>query len=421
MRALLALVLLAGLAPQAVRSQEAGLSSEGLRKVRGVLEKLIEEKRIAGGVVLVVRNGKTALHEAAGRQDLEAAKPMAPDTIFRICSMTKPVTSLALMMLHEEGRLALSDPVSKFIPEFGALKVSVKSGNAWSEVPVEREVTVHHLLTHTAGLTYGFYNREPFSALYRKAGVSDGLVETEGTIAENCRKLATCPLLFQPGTKWDYGLSVDVLGRVVEVASGLSLDEFFRRRIFGPLGMKDTHFRLPPEKLPRLAAVYRPKADQTIERQPDGPIPLGPSSYSSTYPYAGPSAFFSGGAGLVSTASDYARFLQMLVNGGELDGTRLLKTETVRTMTRDQVPGLTLAFESHGDRFGYGFGVVSEAARDRGLGSPGTISWGGFYHTYFFADPSKKLVAVVMTQLYPWRHLTMRDDFRKAVYQALLD
>jgi CubicO group peptidase (beta-lactamase class C family) len=406
---------------QDVRPEEVGLSSEGLRKVRGLLTKLVEEKKIAGGVALVARNGKVALHAAAGFQDLEAGTPMAPDTIFRICSMTKPVTSLALMMLVEEGRLALSDPVSKFIPEFRGVKVAEKRGDAYVEVPPEREVTVRHLLTHTAGLTYGFYGRAHFSELYRRAGVSDGLVETEGTMGENCRRLASCPLQFQPGARWDYGLSTDVLGRVVEVASGLTLDEFFRRRIFEPLRMKDTAFRVPPDKRPRLAAVYRPKADQTVERQPDGPIPLGASSYSSTYPHSGPGTFFSGGAGLVSTAPDYARFLQALLNEGELDGARLAKPETVREMIRDQVPGLRLAFETHGDRFGLGFGVVSEAARDRGLGSAGTFSWGGFYHTYFFADPRKNLLGVVLTQLYPWRHMTLWKDFREAAYRALLD
>ncbi len=413
MRRSLVLVALAlvGCAPSQARPEEAGLSAEGLRKVSGVLEKLVAERKVAGGVALVARNGRTVLLEAVGHQDLEAGKPMAPDTIFRICSMTKPVTSLAVLMLHEQGKLALSDPVSRYIPEFRATKVGAEGA------PLEREVTIHHLLTHTSGLTYGFFNREPFSALYRKAGVSDGLVETEGTIADNCRKLAACPLLFQPGTKWDYGLSTDVLGRVVEVASGMTLDRFFRNRIFEPLGMKDTHFRLPKDKLPRLAAVYRPRKDQTIERQPDGPLPLGPSSYSSTYPTSGPEGYFSGGAGLVSTAADYARFLQVFVDGGG----GLVKLETVKAMTSDQVPGLTLAFDAHGDRFGYGFGVVSGAAKDKGLVSPGTISWGGFYHTYFFADPKKKLAGVVMTQLYPWNHMTMWSDFRAAVYGALLD
>jgi len=400
------LPVLAALALQGPPPAAAQERAPGVVGVRKVLEKLVEEKKVAGGVLLVARDGKVAALEAVGLQDAEAGTPMKADTIFRICSMTKPVTSAAVMILADDGKLSLDDPLSKFVPEFK-----------------ERSpISVRQLLTHTSGLTYGFYNKGAVSKRYAELGVSDGLAEAEGTIADHVRKLAQAPLLCEPGTRWEYGLSTDVLGRVVEVASGKSLDAFFQERIFGPLGMKDTHFRLPAEKRGRLATVYRPRAaDKAIERLPDGPNALGPSFYSPTYPYSGPGTHFSGGAGLVSTASDYARFLQMLVNGGELDGTRILRKETVGAMTSNQVGELKLAFETHGDRFGFGFGVVSEAAKDKGLGSPGTFSWGGFYHTYFFADPKERLVGVILTQLYPWNHLSMWKDFRQSVYRALQD
>lgn len=403
--------------PSVVAPESVGLSSRGLQKVRETLDGLVREKRVAGGAALVARRGRVAWQAAVGFRDAASGSPMAVDTLFRICSMTKPVTSVAVLMLRDERKLSLADPLSKFLPEFARARVAVKEGDSFRTVEAEREITIRHLLTHTSGLTYGFFGKPPFAGLYAKAGVSDGLVETEGTIGENCRRLAAAPLLFQPGTAWEYGLSTDVLGRVVEVASGMTLEEFFRRRIFEPLGMRDTGFRVPREGLARLATVYRPGADKTIERQPDGPLALGSSSYSSTYPHAGPGTFFSGGAGLVSTAGDYARFLQMLLNGGE----GLLKRESVAEMTSDQIAVLAIAFDAHGDRFGYGFGVVSEAAKDRGLGSPGTYSWGGFYHTYFFVDPRRELIGVVMTQLYPWSHLTLWSDFRRGVYAALLD
>ncbi len=403
--------------PRVVPPEAVGLSSEKLRGIHELLEGLVEEKSIAGGVALVAREGEIAYLDAVGWQDVEAATPMATDTIFRICSMTKPVTSVAVMILVDEGLVSLDDPLSKFIPEFKDVRVFAAGSS--EGVPVERAITIRHLLTHTSGLTYGFIG-SPVSELYRKGGVSDGLIETDGTTGDNAVRIASMPLLFKPGTAWSYSLATDVLGRLVEVASGRTLDAFFSERIFEPLGMKDTHFVLPAEKRSRLAAVYQPGADDTIERLPEGRNETGGVVYSASYPYRGSGRYFSGGAGLVSTVPDYARFLRMLLAGGELDGARILKPSTVELMTRDHCAGLEGLFDNHGDGFGLGFGVVTEAAGDRGLGSVGTYSWGGFYFTYFWVDPVEELIGIVMAQLYPWGEHALWSDFRRLAYEAIL-
>lgn len=410
----------------AIRPEEAGLSGEGLRGLRALLEENVAKKSVAGAVGLVARKGKVAWLEAVGSAEIDAGRPMTPETIFRICSMTKPITSVAAMILAEEGKLSLDDPVSKFIPEFTDSRVFVKTppANGGAEgfelAPAKRGITVRDLLTHTSGLTYGFLGHPHLSELHKKAGITEGLIETDLTLAENARRIASLPLVHQPGTAWEYGLSTDVLGRVVEVASGMSLDAFFKKRIFDPLGMKDSHFRIPAEKRPRLAAAYRP-GKEGIEELPDGPVGSEAFRYSASYPYAGPGTYHSGGAGLVSTVPDYARFLLMLRNKGELGGARILKKETVEDMTRSHTDGVPIVIQNHGDKFGLGFGVVTPAAKDRGLGSEGTFSWGGFYYTYFWVDPEKDVVAIVMAQLHPWDGRTLWDDFRKRVYAAVMD
>jgi len=410
-----------------VRPEKVGMSSERIRELHSLLQGLVDKKQIAGGVGLVIRRGRAAYFDAVGLQDVETKAPMAVDTIFRICSMTKPITSVGALMLVEQGKLALNDPVAKFIPEFRNAPVVVleppkKEGDpkAYRHMPIERPMTIQHLLTHTSGLTYGLMGREYLLDHYRRVGVSDGLIETEGTMADNVKKLASLPLKFQPGSDWEYGLSADVLGRVIEIVSGETLDSFFQKRIFGPLKMTDTHFRLPPAKRDRLATVYQPKADKAIERLPDGPARRGYASYSATYPYKEPVRYFSGGAGLISTLRDYARFLRMLAEGGKLEGVRLLKEETVALMTRNHCDPARVWIKSHGDGFGLGVGVVTEAAKDQGFGSVGTYSWGGFFHTYFWVDPKEEMIGIVMTQLYPWDHMTLFGDFRKLAYAALV-
>ena len=392
----------------------AGLAPEVLKKIDAMLSSSVEKKHIASGVALVARRGVVGHLAAVGSQDAEAGVPMRPDTIFRIASMTKPVTSVAAMILVDDGKLSLDDPISKFLPEFKGPRVH-KAGQ--EPAPAGREITVRHLLTHTSGITYRFRGG-PVGELYAKAGVCDGLSQTDDTLADNVRRIAAQPLLHEPGAAWEYGLNTDVLGRVVEVASGQSLDEFFRARIFEPLGLRDTHFFLPEGKERRLAALYEPGPDKTIRRVGDEPVTTGPLIFSSTYHYRGPRKLHSGGAGLASTASDYARFLHMLLDGGAFGGKRVLKEETVRAMTRDQIGDLKMAVGTHGSRFGYGFGVVMNKGETKDAPSVGTFSWGGAFYTSFFVDPERRLVGVLLTQIFPSAHLTLRQDFQRLALAA---
>jgi CubicO group peptidase (beta-lactamase class C family) len=400
-------------------ARAAGFKTGGLDRVGEALEREVAAGHIAGGAALVARHGKVVYVATKGMRDAEAKAPMTADTVFRIASMTKPITSTAVMILVDDGKLAVDDPVSKYLPEFKNPKVLADD----STRPAAREITVHDLLTHTSGLTYRFFDKPVLGKLYARAEVSDGLSETPGTIGDNVRRLAALPLLNDPGTAWEYGLSTDVLGRLVEVVSGWTLDQFFRERIFTPLKMNDTYFLLPQDKRPRLAAVYAPGSDpkKTARRVSDGPMQAGALVYSATYPVWDESQYYSGGAGLVSTLGDYARFLQMLVNRGELDGTRVLKPETVDRMTKNQVGNLGGVFFEHGDRFGYGFGIVTESGRGVQVASPGSFSWGGIFYTYFWADPKRDLIGVMVTQIYPSDHLTLRQDFQKLVYEALAE
>ena len=293
-------------------------------------------------------------------------------------------------------------------------------------VPARREITIHDLLTHTSGLTYRFFDT---TGLYAAAGVSDGLCETPGTIADNVARIAKLPLVHQPGTTWQYSLSIDVLGRVVEVASGRTLDEFFRERIFGPLGMADTYFIVPESARQRLAALYTPGPDKSIRRVGTGKLAAGTVIYSATYPTWDASRYFSGGAGLSGTIGDYARFLQMLANRGELDGARLLRPETVDLMTSNQIGELRIGFPHHGDAFGYGFGILTPAGKTESfrksvyddVATAGTFSWGGIFNTYFWVDRERHLIGILMTQIYPSDHLKLREEFKRLSYEALAE
>ncbi len=394
-------------------AKAAGLTRDGVTRLQALLEGAVEKKQVAGAVGLVRRRGQLCYLHAVGLQDAEAKTPMDSGTLFRIASMTKPITSVAAMMLVEDGKLSLDDPVSKYVPEFKGQKV-LAPGQA--PVPAEREVTVRDLLTHTSGITYRFRGGD-LGGLYAKAGISDGLTPNDGTIADNVKKIGAQPLLFQPGTAWDYGLNTDVLGRVIEVASGKDLDTFFRERILTPLGMRNTAFFPPKEALPGLAALYTVNADTSLKRVGEEPVTAGALVYSANYPYKGSKKYYSGGAGLVSTAEDYGRFLQMLLDGGKAGGKRLLKAETVKDMTTNHIGDKNMWITEHGDGFGYGFGV--ESGKRKGPASAGTYSWGGIFNTYFFVDPKKEVVAVLMTQLFPSDHLTLRADFQKRVYEAL--
>ena len=372
--------------------EEVGMSSERLKRVTATMQRYVDRHEIAGAVTLVARRGKVVHFEAIGHRDVETNAPMTTDSIFRIASMTKPVTSIAAMMLWEEGHFQLNDPISRWLPEFAAMQVSAggNEGDSARLVPA-RPITVRQLLTHTSGI----------------ATDVDRTGRRERPLADWVQKLSDLPLNFQPGEAWEYGHATHVVGRLVEVISGQSLDEFFRERIFEPLGMDDTGYFVPPDKLNRRAAVYGPDDQGKIRRSNS---PFGSASE--------PPVFFSGTGGLVSTAADYVRLQQMMLNGGELDGVRLLGRKTVELMTANHVGGL---FRRTGEGFGLGYAVTTDVADTGEPGSVGLFYWYGRFNTAFFVDPEEELIGIVMTQLSPNGHLRTRQTFRVSVYQAIID
>jgi len=397
------------------KPETVGLSSERLERISTAVQKSIDDKRIAGAVTLVVRRGHVAWFKAQGMADREGSKPMRNDSIFRICSMTKPITSVAVMMLYEAGHFLLGDPVSKYLPEFKNMKVLVKptTGEPYT-IPATKEITIRDLLRHTSGLTYD--SNHDLGRYYHDANVGTGLLQYDGTIEDNVKRLAAQPLLFNPGDRWEYSLGVDVLGRLVEVISGKPLDEFFRTRIFEPLGMKDTYFYLPDNKVERLATAYTYYTDKGLNRFPDTPITEATFSYSADYPYRGPRKLFAGGAGLVSTAADYARFCQMMLDGGKWGNTRLLSRKSVELMSQDQLGKI-----GPDQGFGLGFGVDGVKAPLAELGSPGQYAWGGFFYTAFTIDPKEQMIVIFMGQLHPTGGLTLDNETRVLAYQAIND
>jgi len=397
------------------KPEAVGLSLDRLERIGTAVQHDIDDQRIAGGVTMVVRRGHVAWFKAQGMMDREAGKPMRTDTMFRICSMTKPITSLAVMMLYEEGHFLLSDPVSQYLPEFKNPRVLVKpaAGEPYS-IPATRGITIRDLLRHTSGLTYP-WNAE-LGPLYKSANVASGLLPYDGSIEDSVKRLAAIPLLFNPGERWEYGLGVDVLGRLVEVVSGKPLDEFFRARIFEPLGMKDTYFYPPDPKLERLATAYTYDAEKGLRRFPDSPITEGLFVYSADYPYRAPKKLFSGGAGLVSTAADYARFCQMMLEGGKLGNMRLVSRKSIELMSQDQLGKI-----SADQGFGLGFGVEGVKGPLSELGSPGEYNWGGFFYTAFSIDPKEQMIVIFMGQLHPTGDLTLDHRVHALAYQAIND
>ena len=399
----------------AAKPESVGLSSDRLERIATVVQHDIDDKRIAGAVTLVVRHGKMAWFKAQGMADREAEKSMPTDAMFRICSMTNPITSFAVMMLYEEGKFLLDDPVSKYLPEFKNSKVLVKpASGATYTIPATKEITIRDLLRHTSGITYQW--NDDLGPMYEKAEVASGLLQYDGTIGDSVKHLAGLPLLFNPGDKFEYSLGVDVLGRLVEVVSGKPLDEFFRMRIFEPVGMKDTYFFPPDNKLNRLATAYTYYPDKGLNRFPDSPIREGSFVYSADYPSRGPKKLFSGGAGLVSTAMDYARFCQMMLDDGKVGNTRLLSRKSVELMTHDQLGKI-----SPDMGFGLGFGVDGVKAPLSELGSVGSYDWGGFFYTAFSIDPKEQMIVIFMAQLHPTGDLTLDRQVHELAYQAIND
>ena len=398
-----------------VEPEAVGLSTERLSRIDKVMEMHVEQRKIAGGVTLLARHGKIAHLGAYGMMDVEAGKPMTSDTIFRIASMTKPITSVAVMMLYEEGHFRLHEPVSNFIPAFKKMHVlPPEDAEAPTPVPATHQITIWNLLTHTDGLTYHWNER--LGQQYTDADITHGLLQDDSTLEEKMKILATIPLLHQPGAQVEYGMSIDVLGYLVEVVSGMSLDAFFSERIFKPLGMKDTHFFIPEAKRERLATVYERTKDGPITRKSQEPTIEGSLIYSTDYPYNGPRTYFSGGGGLVSTVSDYVRFAQMMLNGGKFNGVRLLSRKTVELMTTNQLAKMDIDYG-----FGLGFGVVRDASDLREIGSVGRYGWGGFFFTNFFVDPQEQMIGIFMCQLHPSGGLDLGERIRILSYQAIAD
>ena len=401
--------------------ERLGLDPDRLERIVTLVEQAVERQEIAGAVTLVARLGRVGHLEAVGWRDVDTRAPMETGTLFRIASMTKAVTSVAAMQLYESGALMLDDPVSSHLPAFASVRVlEPGSGSEPRLAPLDRPITIRHLLTHTSGLSYRFLAPPRLAPRYIEAGITDGLAQTPGTVGEMVDRLAALPLLHQPGERFTYSLGVDVLGRVVEVVSGRSLADYMRDEIFEPLGMVDTGFFRDAADADRYASVYAPGADGLVE-VPSEPVssPDGRTVHSAGYPYDGPRTYHSGGAGLTSTISDYARFLLALLNGGELDGARILGRRTVRLMTRDHLAGLGVP--DTGQRFGLGFAISGDPGVTGGPRSEGAFGWLGFFNTVYWVDPEEQLVAIIMTQLYPNNRSRLTDRFEVAVYSAIVN
>jgi CubicO group peptidase (beta-lactamase class C family) len=400
---------------------EAGFDDERLRRIDRHFARYVDDGRLPGWLLAVTRAGRVVHVSTYGQRDMEAGQPIELDTVFRVYSMTKPVTSVAAMMLYEEGAFELKDAVSNFIPSFADVRV-YRQGSALRPVtePATEPVRIWHLLTHTSGLTYGFHHAHPIDAIYRSQGFEWGSPPGMD-LAACCDAWAAIPLLFQPGSEWNYGVSSDVLGRVVEVASGQSLDRFFDERIFRPLGMDDSAFSVGAGDAERLAALYMPDpaTGRAVRLDPLGDLALRPPDT------------LSGGGGLVSTAADYHRFTQMLLNEGELDGVRLLGSRTVRYMTQNHLPGgadleafgrpLFAETTFDGTGFGLGFSVLVDPVKNKVLASPGEFAWGGAASTAFWVDPVEQVTALFLTQLLPSSTYPIRPQLKQLVYQALVD
>ena len=372
--------------------EEVGVSTKRLKRIRSLLQGYSNSGQLPGFLTVVARRGKIVHFETIGMRDVENSKPVEPDTIFRIYSMSKPITSVAVMMLYEEGHFQLGTPVARFIPEFKDMKVYNKDQT--EILDAKRQITIKHLLMHTAGLTYGWGNK-PVDKLYKEANIR----EPGSTLADMVEKLGEIPLVHEPGERWTYSVSTDVLGYLVEVVSGMPFEEFLQTRLFGPLGMIDTAFSVPSEKVDRFAALYRPTKENGLERTRRPALEVDEYTF-----------FPSGGGGLVSTAADYMRFCQMLLNGGELDGVRILGKKTVELMR----------YPHHDDWFGLGFRVVTRKDPPNILDSVGNFSWGGAAATTFWIDPKEELIGLLMTQLLNNRY-PFQQQFKVLTYQALTE
>ena len=420
MRAPLFFLLLAGSLGAAdipvVAPAGAGVSADSLQRVTRAIEDDVAAGRIPGALGLVARRGRIVYQEVRGEADREAGKPMREDTIFRIYSMSKPITSVALMMLFEEGKFRLTDPAARYLPELEDMEVLVESPGFPGDPkrarrePAKRAITIQDLMRHTAGMTYGYFGGTAVDKMY----VEEEVLSIAGTLEDMMGKLGRIPLLHHPGEKWHYSVSVDVQGRLVETLSGERLDRFLRRRIFDRLDMPDTGFHVPQEQLGRFAQMYAP--------MPRNRQKLKVAPAESSKRFMAPGTFYSGGGGLVSTARDYLRFCQMVLNGGELDGERLLSRTTVNLMTRDHTSIVDpTRVERTGYGFGLGFAVHVDPAASGSAASVGEYNWGGAAGTKFWIDPQEELIGIYMVQILPHSGLRYGEMFKQLVYQSIAD
>jgi CubicO group peptidase (beta-lactamase class C family) len=402
---------------QTAKPESAGFSSEKLNRIDDNIKKWIGDGRLNGGVALIIRNGKIVYQKAFGYDDPEKTKPILTNSIYRIASQTKAITSTAIMMLYEDGFFLLDDPVSNYIPEFTKQQVLDKFNEAdssYTTVPAKSEITIRQLLTHTSGISYPQIGTKEANAIYYKAGLVAGLgVENGRILADDVKKIAKLPLMHQPGEKFTYGFNADILGYLVEYFSGMSLNEFFKKRIFEPLGMTDTYFYLPEQKRNRLVTLYQEKDKKLII---PGEVIGQNGPFIINYPKL-PGTYFSGGAGLSSTAIDYAIFLQMILNGGVYNGKRLLSRNSVRMMTMNQVGDISRG----ANKFGLGFGITTEKGSSLLPTPEGVFEWGGAFATTYWADPKEKLIGIFYRQIWGSTFGEIANKFKVLVYSSLID
>ena len=395
--------------------ESVGMSSERLERVGTAMQRYIDDDLVPGTVTLIARRGKIVHYEARGERWVEEGEAMEGDTIFRIASMTKPIASVALMTLFEEGHFLLTDPISKWLPEFTNMQVAIPTqGDGLAPTyrleAAKRPITVKHVLTHTAGFANS-YRGAHTRPLYLEASRRQSDKET---IADFVKRLATVPLNYHPGDKWEYSRATCVVGRLVEVISGQTLDDYLRERIFEPLGMNDSYFYLPEEKLDRFVAQYQPAGD-------DNKIELVDAPTEESRFVKKPHVYFMGSGGMVSTAPDYWRFHQMMLNGGELNGVRILGRKTVELMTVNHTGDLPIWLRGPGGGFGLGYSVTTDRGQGNSMSSVGTFGWGGAYCIYFWVDPEEEMIGIIMTQVRPYTHLNIRQEFNVLANQAIVD
>ena len=396
--------------------EAAGFSAERLKRIDVNMKSWVDQGWMNGAAALVIRNGKIVYYKSAGYNDLKTKTPLAKDGIFRIASQTKAITSVAAMILYEEGKFLLDDQVSKYIPSFEKATLLDKfneKDTTYTTIPASRGVTIRDLLTHTSGIDYAQIGSKEAKSIYAKNNITAGLDVREGSLADAMTQLGSLPLMHNPGEKWTYGLNSDLLGRLVEIWSGMSLDEFFRKRIFVPLGMNDTYFNIPAEKAARLVNFFQEDSLGHLQKAVEV---LGSTERFMDYPLR-KKIYFSGGGGLSSTLYDYAVFLQMLLNGGTYNGQQILSRNTVRMMTMNQIGDLSLG---DNEKFGLGFAIATEKTSAKFPAQEGTFMWGGAFSTTYWVDPKEKMVVLLYRQMWG-SHSEIDGIFKVLVYQAISD